>query len=755
MQPNAFKYYLRSYNGTNYDYYSVNTSGTIVVTASGTPVNPIQYAPDGWSDKEVMWKRGFEYHGIFTTYANPLRFERDARKILRQKFYAQGTEAQLELYIEKLNESDYTYAAFYYGEFDFATFTDFENDCQCSMRDGGFMTKFQATESNDYELPVETNDDVVWVKIDGRPPMWCYMKFTGIEQPQDASNTPLFDVANGINMPTLLPFITEGYNRGDIFNKGNEFIGTFSQCFQQAGSTVISLSMADKYYLRNTSTTGSYDVRIKGKLVIATIADAGASAQCRVRTFRAAFGTSTILQDHALVDGTTYAAGANGTETLDFDHVYTLAPNECLWLNFFYTNGSFGHRFHIYSLELEAQFQNFVPDTYVPVIPAGRVIEQLMDKMTNSGPTTVDVNVLDTTYRRIHITSGDAIRRLENSQLKLSFNKAYKALNYHLDLCLKYDKTADELTIDEKETAYDNSTQIIDLGEVATLEVEPLKELNFSTLKIGSPNNVYDEINGKEEFNVTSEFSSPMQKIIATRDMVSEIRADMFGIAMTIANLTDKQQADADSDNDPFFLDVDADAVAGTFDLNGVTTNYYNLYRTPINGTAGASFFEIQNLFLDVNGTYSNEDKAFNIFFQPKRMMYRNGRFLRSILFHQGGEELKLITTGKNAAGNVRMIVSEGATPTVYDEGVNETINDLASASTAYFAPFLFKVTAKTPANLLSIITTDPYGFVAFRWLGTSYYGFIFQMSEKVAELQPGKFELIAMADTDFTNLVS
>jgi hypothetical protein len=752
MQPNAFKYYLRSYNGTNYDYYSVNSSGTIVVTASGTPINPIQYAPDGWSDKEVLWKRGFEYHGIFTTYANPLRFERDARKILRQKFYAQGTEAQLELYIEKLNESDYTYAAFYSGEFDFATFTDFENDCQCSMRDGGFMTKFQATESNDYELPVETNDDVVWVKIDGRPPMWCYMKFTGIEQPQDDSSTPLFDNANGINMPTLLPFITEGYNRGDIFNKGNDFIGTFSQCFQQAASTVISLSMADKYYLRNTSTTGSYDIRIKGKLVIATIAGTGASAQCRLRTLRAAFGTGTILQNHALADGIIYAASANGTETIDFDYVYALGPNECLWLTFFYTNSA---KFHIYSLELEAQFQNFVPDTYVPVIPAGRVIEQLIDKMTNSGPTTADVDVLDTTYRRIHITSGDALRRLTNSQVKLSFNKAYKALNYHLDLCLKYDKTADELIIDEKETAYDNSVQIIDLGEVATLEVEPLKELNFSTLKIGSPNNVYDEINGKEEFNVTSEFSSPMQKIIATRDMVSEIRADMFGIAITIANLTDKQQADADSDNDPFFLDVDIDSVAGTFDLNGTPTDYYNLYRTPINATAGASFFEIQNLFLDVNGTFSNEDKAFNIFFQPKRMLYRNGRFLRSILFHQGGEELKLTTTGKNTAGNVRMIVSEGAGPTVYDEGVNETINDLAAAATAYFAPFLFKVTAKTPANLLSIITTDPYGFVAFRWLGTSYYGFILQMSEKVAELQPGKFELIAMADTDFTNLVN
>jgi hypothetical protein len=510
--------------------------------------------------------------------------------------------------------------------------------------------------------------------------------------------------------------------------------------------------MADKYYLRNTSTTGSYDVRIKGKLVIATIAGTGASAQCRLRTLRAAFGTGTILQNHALADGITYAAAANGTETIDFDYVYALGPNECLWLTFFYTNSA---KFHIYSLELEAQFQNFVPDTYVPVIPAGRVIEQLMDKMTNSGPTTADVNVLDTTYRRIHITSGDALRRLTNSQVKLSFNKTYRSLDCHLDLRMGYDKTADELTIDEKETAYDNATQIIDLGEVATLEVEPLKELNFSTLKIGSPNNIYDEINGKEEFNVTSEFSSPLQKIIATRDMVSDIRADMFGIVMSIANLTDKQQADSDSDNDAFFIDVDIDSVAGTFDLNGTPTNYYDLYRTPINGTAGASFFEIQNLFLDVNGTFSNEDKVFNIFFQPKRMLYRNGRFLRSIFFHQGGEDLKLITTGKNTAGNVRMIVSEGATPTVYDEGVNETINDLAAASTAYFAPFLFKVTAKTPANLLSIITTDPYGFVAFRWLGTSYYGFILQMSEKVAELQPGKFELIAMADTDFSNLVN
>lgn len=754
MQPNTFKYYLRAFNGSNYDYYSVNSSGTIVVTASGTPINPIQYAPNGWQDKDVIWKRGFTYHGIFTTYANPLRFERDARKILRQKFYTQGTEAVMELYIEKLNESDYTYSPFYYGEFDFATFTDYEDDCQCAMRDGGFLTKFQAREENDYEIPVESNADVVWVKIDGGPPLWCYMKFTGLEQPQDDSGSPLYDAANGVNMPTLLPYITEGYSNGDIENKGNDFIGTFSQCFQQAWISAISLSMADKYYLRNTSPSTTYEVKIKGALVIGTIADAGATARCRVRTFRAAYGTSTIIQDHALIDGITYAAGASGVERLEFEHVYSLAPNECLWLSFFYTNGTFGHKFHIFSLELEAQFQNFVPDAYVPVLPAGRVFEGIMDKITDNGTTTSVVDVLDNDYPQIHITSGDALRRLSESQLKLSFNKLFRSLDYHLDLCLKYGKTADELTLDDKETVYDNSTQILDLGEVAKLEVMPLKELNFSTLKIGSPNNVYDEVNGKEEYNVTSEFSSPLQKVIATRDMVSDIRSDMFGIVLTIANLTDKKQADSEADNDPFFIDVDTSAVAGTFDLNGVTTNYYNLYRKPINLTPGASYWEIDNIFIDVNGNYSNQDKAFNIFFTPKRMLYRNGRFLRSILFHQGSEDLKLITTGKNTSGNVRLITSEGIVPTVIDESLDENINDLSTSSNAYFAPFLFKVTAKTPVSLLSTINTDPYGFVAFRWLGDSYYGYILQMSEKVAERQKGDFELIAMTDTDFSNLI-
>lgn len=756
MQPDKFKYYLRKSNGTNYDWYYVDTSGAIAFTASGTPVNALQYAPNGWTDKEPIWKRGMEYHAIFTTYAQPLKFIRDGRLIMRNEHYTNGSEAELEIYIEALDESDYTYSLYYYGEFDFSTFRDYEDDCECNIRDGGFLTKFNSRAGNPYEFPLAENTNVKYVKIDGGPPLWCYMEFTGIEQPADATGTPLFGFADAINLPTLLAFNTKGYSNGDMFNKGNEYIGPNSGLYAQPiiGSFVISLGMADKYFIRNTSNTETYDVRIKGTLRIATIADSGSSTRCRVRILRAVYGSGTILQDLAIADGIIYSAGTNGTEDIDFDDVLTLAPNECLWFQFFYTNNtSMVHKYHIYGLNIEASFQNFVNDAYVPFIDLETAFDQIIDKIGDS-TTTVDTAYITTNYPRVCITSGDGLRNLSKSQIKYTFDELFKSVDYNLKTCLQYNRTTDELAVNSKDLAYDSSTQIVDFGDVAMFETAPFTDEMHSQLKIGYPDNTYDDVNGKEEFNNTLVLASPMTKTNNTKDMVCPFLSDMFGIILTIANLTNKTAADSEFDNDVFFLDIDTSAPAGTFDLNGVTTDYYELYRDTINLTPGPSYFELDKLFLDVNGTYSNQDKLFNLFFSPKRMLIRNANYITSIMYFVNSGIYDFVTSGKNTSGNERLITTYGSPVVTIDEGSDVNISDLGAPDDSLYMPLKAKIKCKIPVNLIEIMQTNPYGFCAWRWLGNTYYGYFLQASQKVAEYQEGEVELIFKADSDLSTLI-
>ena len=753
MQPDKFKYYLRKYNGTNYTWYSVS-GNVIVATTSATPVNPLQYAPNGWTDKEPIWKRGMQYHGIFTTYAQPLKFVRDGRMIMRNEHYTNGSEAELEIYIEALDESTYAYSLFYYGEFDFTTFNDYEDDCECNVRDGGFLTKFSSRADNPYEFNLTDNANVKYAKIDGGTPLITIAEFTGLDQPNDGSGVPVFDVPNDWTFPTCLPLPIQGFPNPNLDSKGNPFTFTLnSQPFQQVATPFISSAMGDKYFIRNLSGTKTFDLRVKGKINISTIADS-MSTRCILRMFKAVHNTGTILQDALLANGVWYLPSTNGTEDINFDTVFTLAPNECLWFYFRYQNPSSNPKYHINSLEIQSTMAEIIDAVYVPFIELQTAFSQIIQKIGDN-TTTVDTSWLTTNYRRICLTSGDGLRQLPKAQIKYSFDELYRAINYNLNTCAFYKRPTDELVITDKAFAYDDSIQIVDFGEVSMFETTPLTDEMHSQLKIGYQNYDYDTINGKEEVNSTLIMSSPMKKTTSVKDMVSPFRSDITGISITIRNLTDKLVADNENDNDVFMLDVDTSAPAGQFDLNGTPTDYYDLYRDAINLTPGASYFELQNLFRDVYGNYSNQDKLFNLFFSPKRMIRRNANYLASIMYFVNSQDYIFVTTGKNTADNDRLITLFGSAPTVIDEGSDEIISTLCLPTNALYMPLKAKIKCKIPMNLINIIQANPYGLCAFSWKGVTYYGYLLQASQKVAENQEGNIELIMASNSNLATLIN
>jgi hypothetical protein len=271
----------------------------------------------------------------------------------------------------------------------------------------------------------------------------------------------------------------------------------------------------------------------------------------------------------------------------------------------------------------------------------------------------------------------------------------------------------------------------------------------FNNLKIGSGTFTYDQkgdgvnevTNGKDEFNNTTEWNTPIVRVKRTADYVSPIRCDMYGIEFQRINLTNKTISDSSSDNDIFAMHVNADNSA-TYKIpsTGVTINYHTLFREPI--VVGT--WEIENIFAI--------ESAYNILFSPKRSMVRNGPYFRSLLKFNDSDTINFQVSGKNSIFTNKMKTLTGGIVD-YDEGASIIVSDLCANDSVLFQPVVLEFETLEDTNLYTLIGSDKYRYIEVIHLGNSYYGYLISVSTKPANRGVTKFKLLATSFTDLTQL--
>jgi len=728
-----FKYYFRFDVAGTWHYYYVDGSGDVQDTTTKTA---LVFAPKGWEKKALKWERGFIYHGVFQTFSIPLEFVEDAATILRYLYVNYGTEGKCEFYIERNGNTAANpyYDPYYYGDIDFSRYSDKEDFVVAEVMEGGFMAKLKAKENTNIEIDVNDSPDRVWVNMDGLEVIALF-RFSGVEQPVDNVTSPTYVEVQDVNMPTVFWFLTEGYSNGDINPKGNDFLGPFSNMWQEFNAGIISLSMGSKWFIHNTSDTISYNYRIYGKINIGTIAGP-LSTKCRLRLLRFKKDTGTILQNHLLADGITYSGLTSGTEYIEFDSTIAVGPNECLIFNLFYTNPTVGspHKTHIFSLEMNVQILNKVKQSYVA---CRRTFDVFNELVFNIDPTTLPVStLLSTTQVTKVLSSGDALRGLEKAKLKTNVNDFYKSMNAVHNTCMKFDKPNNRIYIEAKAEAYDEATQIIDLGEVSNFVSYPLTEEMFSKLKIGFPDVKIDDVNGKDDVNILQEYQSPLIRVTNEKDLTSAYHSSMYEIEMQRANLTGKKLADAASDNEVFWIHIE-DVPAGVIPagLPGAGEDYYNLERGGY--TVSQGLISIAT--------------AFNLYFSPKTSMFTHGNWINSMLYPQInlGGELTFQTSSKTQDNEEYLIWTVG--PLTIYEKKTEALADLADP---ICYPIVFEVDTLIPQNILSILASNPYGKFKCKFKGRERYGFLLAASDEPATEPKQTYKLLCSISTDLENLI-
>jgi hypothetical protein len=677
-----FLFYL--VNSLGQSYY-IDAAGNL--QKSGIP-RPINYSPDGWQEMTIGWERVIQKFGLIRNFSLTLGFLGDAALILEKLSYEKNPDERVWLLVQKVEVTltDIDYAVehkFYYkGEIDLSTVRHSRRKVLVNIMEGGRAQDIAANQSTTYTIPIADNARKIRVFMDG--------------------------------FPLSCKFNCSFYQ--DFAPKGIHLAPT---AFLTGEGTQLSLAHADSVTAVNVG-AGYYGssqdwflhgvdqptvVRIRGQVRILPLGDIPHNYSLGIRL---SDGSSTVLVPFQTIN--------TPTKTFAFDVTFTIpAGMDAYWegnwegdLDLAYGESKF-----------TVEFLNTYKSTFIYVLKPLDMYKELIRNMSGDEAFAVS-SLLEASG--ICVTSGDAIRGLAKAAAKLSF-KTYTD-SWSVLKCAGIGVENGNIVL-ERRSHFLRDDLLVDLGEIKDRENSYAVDIMFNLLRYGYEDQRYQDVNGRFEFNCLFERSTPIKKVTKILELISQIRADPYGIEFTRINFDGKTTTDSGSDNDVFFLNVDLDNPQA--DADGT---YYNLKRvayTNIEGFAdpsiGPEMFNIEEL-------------------TPDRILSEWKQYFAGCFAGYNG-----LLTITNVSKN-RDLKTEGGPGGTFDEDADL---DIANLGAALFGNWKHTFTAVCRSNLVKALTATPYAAFQFSEAGQSFKGFLMKGSIKSKTNQEQQFILLTHPDNDLT----
>lgn len=739
------------------------------VKPDGQPAH-LTYSPDGWKDTLVKYARNIKYWGVFRDMTVPMKFVKDGGTILKDRMWNFGVECICYLGIVKLDRTQlpYTYKSWLLTEINFVKFKQTKTGVQAEALEGGLSKYLKAYENTVYTIPIDEDEEHVSVKMDGMDLIQT-SNFTipAVQSPATGGFLPVIHIDNDGQAPNLV-VVSQEQSSIDQFFVQNDSADTSVTIHKFSGTVKFKPnSRADDVIIYLSKRNGS------------TITD------IQVDTF------------NNVSENTTYEVSYD--YSTDGSNAIVLAPGDVLLLQTRIipkAGDQLSPAFITYEeTEITLSFKSKFRTTYVSALWPLRLVEKILEKMTEAEPGryTVKSSFLTSLTHQYAMASGDSIRGIENATLKTSLTEFFKSFSARF--CIGLGIEGDQLVIEEFPSLFKN-TVIYDVGEVKDAECTVADELLFNGIKAGYNKQEYKEVNGKLEFNQGQSYSLPITRITKDLDLVSVYRADPFGIEGLRA-FASKKTTDSDSDNDTFFLHVKKNFTSFT-----TTLSFANLFppldipeilvegkpeqvdrfkkgvRFRVMGTAsndgvytclGDSVLQGTGFFIVVDKPLVSEnsliatievgeyilnrpaytsvtgllypDTAFNMELSPKRGVLNNGRFIRSCTdYYLDTEKIKL----RSADKNTDLVTVLGS------QTISESADvQIGSLGAQLFRPYYFTFTSQVPVNLPELINANPYGKIKFSVEGVPFYGFLMDGGIKPATNDTQNWKLLCAPEND------
>ena len=664
MQPNEFQY-------------------TIVIPGIADYV--LINAPSGWEDNtEVSFKRSEIYAGQVRSLTVPLKFTTEGALILRNQYYQYNAQAQAYIKIEKQNPSTWEYDLAFYGRLDFTKANDQDDYFTINAIDADISVKIKAFESVKYEIPVDVPEAVT-------------LTLTPIRLTESA----------------------EFIFNGNIDFRSNAFFAMTVVANEQKG---VIASVQDVGFFADTSPNWATDehwffraqvdtdVRYKGYFE-GSIQPPFTSEpqQFKIKIVRSDGAVLSVLYDYT----------TTSTDTIPFSFDYDVTSNvlngQKLFVYFEHTGSeSTFEGFMLTNCDLSLSYYTESAETQCKALRPKYLFQQLIKKI-NSGFDYPIQSVLLDQWDNLTITSGDAIRQIDGAKIKTSFTDFFKSIS--AVTCAGHGVENNTATIEARQSYFRN-IKTLSMLDSKNVNINTANELLFNAIKVGYPDQTYDEVNGKDEINSQQEYFIDSLGTDKTLDLMSVYRADSYGIEFLRINLEGKNSTDSDSDNDVFFVYANKlPEIDGTYKpfKDGIVTGV----------TSGNSLY--------------------NWYISPKRNLKRWGAYIRSVYYKNDGYQIRFTQGLKNTAVTT---VSGGISVT---ENSNLYMSEL---DLPYFMPIWATFTTRLPADLYKYFNSGVYGYGEFMFRGVVLNGFFQESEIDLAMNSEREFKLLLTVNNNLTELI-
>lgn len=663
MQPNEFQY-------------------TLVIPSVDSYV--LTNAPKGWEDNtEVSHKRSAESAGQIRSLTVPLIFTTEGALILRNQYYQFFAQSNVFIQIDKLNTSTYQYELAYYGKLNFAKCRDEDDYFTIPATEAGIATKIKAFENTQFEFPVDVPEAIIITLTPLTLVESADLIFTPSELDQQPGFTGLSIVNNEIKSVNqsvqdveYMTALTPDFSTSDRWVYNAQVANTVKISIENADGAIQSFGTAgNQFRLQLVKQDGT---------VVYTFYD---------RTISNNF-------EAFLINGSVDVSLSIGEKLFLYQRTGGTLNSNVGWN---WVSGT-----------LKLSYSTQSPATTCKALRPKYLLAQLLKKMNGGFDVPLTSSLLDA-WKQLTITSGDAIRQIDGAKVKTSFNDFFKSIS--AVTCAGHAVENSVVTMEQRQS-YFRMVKTLSMLDSKDVSTETAEDLLFNTIKVGYPDQTYDEVNGKEEINSQQNYVIDSTGVVRELDLMSIYRADAYGIEFLRINLEGKSTTDSDSDNDVFFVYVNSVA-----ELDGTFKPF--TYGTITGVTAGNTLY--------------------NWYISPKRNLKRWGAYIRSVYYGNDGYQIRFTQGLKNTA----------VTTTVAGETVSEGANlYMSELGAPYFVPIYANLTTRLPFDLWKYFNSGVYGYGEFMYKGVVLRGFFMESEIDLAMNSEREFKMLLCVGNPLNLLV-
>ncbi|MDB5280694.1 MAG: hypothetical protein JWR61_5649 [Ferruginibacter sp.] len=739
---------------------------------------PLPNSPDGWNDIAIGWQRNITNHGVVRNFSLKLGFVKEGAKILRSIFLNQNVERKLFILFTQLHLKltpttfAYQYKFLYKGDLDFSSLIDDNFKITINIMEGGISKLLKANEGTEYPIPMD-DPDAINVYCDGislqQKNNFAIVDGVAYEEGTTATNLSLLN-SEGVSSGTVA--VDEYFEQIDPFNSPTALASY--------------IATSSNFFFKNENTTPIV-IEIPVKVGVKFKVSAGHPSwleQKIIASWGEVFQTIPLLYPDP---ATVYDYSPAFTITVPPDgklFLITISLTEMTsGYSYEFTDGS----------SLQIKYVTRFRPTFVKMFTLYDYYRKLTGKITGDPEDAVSQLLFDN--KNICITCGDAIRGFTTAKIKSKMTDLFKAANVQFNAGMGVE--GNKLTLEAKQHYYDSSNPF-PLGEIKQRpKIQYAVDFMANTFKFGSEAKDYTDINGRDEFNNTYLYSSPITRIVSEFNMVSPYRRDSYGFEYTRINFDGKTTTDTDSDNDVWLVNVGKDVPYNFALLNetayevtaphtikiplwllqpgtqitlasGVNAGIYTVTNTSwlvvgftyvtvaetlvnetVTGTittSGISAYALKRgVYDEITGLLS-PGTVFNLEdMTVADIIRKHGNWIRSMMQGFENKLLPFQTTEKND----KVYTRQGAF--IRDLNADIVIRDLDAP---LFIPKYMEIEVKVPINMPQALENNPSKCFSFVFNGAVYKGFLMQAGINLSTNASQVFKLLSSADNDFRKLL-